>query len=233
MGVEARRATGDAVRQGQEFWDWGIPTAASILQVQASPNFRTVIATGGIQTGLDVARAIALGATACGASLDRYCKRSMLAASRPRSVTSNASTPTCDEPRCSDGLGRPGRVAPRSSPAGRRHSAPGPRLRPGGAPRSYGPPARMKSPRADQAEPVCGALGGRRTGRERTPAPIARRESKAGLGPRDRGPRPRASRVCPSRCGVVSGFALPSASSGLAANKRAPEPALLQAGVAL
>lgn len=65
VGVEARRATGDAVRQGQEFWDWGIPTAASILQVQEA-RFRTVIATGGIQTGLDVARAIALGATACG-----------------------------------------------------------------------------------------------------------------------------------------------------------------------
>lgn len=65
VGVETRRATGDAVRQGQEFWDWGIPTAASLLQVQAA-HFRTVIATGGIQTGLDVARALALGATACG-----------------------------------------------------------------------------------------------------------------------------------------------------------------------
>src|SRR5688572_21975692 len=65
VGVETRRASGDAVRQGHEFWDWGIPTAASILQVQEG-RFRSVIATGGIQTGLDVARAIALGATACG-----------------------------------------------------------------------------------------------------------------------------------------------------------------------
>jgi len=65
VGVETRRAAGDAVRQGQEFWDWGIPTAASLLQVEAA-RFRTVIATGGIQTGLDVARAIALGASACG-----------------------------------------------------------------------------------------------------------------------------------------------------------------------
>jgi len=65
VGVETRRASGDAVRQGQEFWDWGIPTAASLLQVAAS-RFRTVIATGGIQTGLDVARAVTLGATACG-----------------------------------------------------------------------------------------------------------------------------------------------------------------------
>jgi isopentenyl-diphosphate Delta-isomerase len=65
VGVETRRASGDAVRQGQEFWDWGIPTAASLLQVRDA-RFRTVIATGGIQSGMDVARAIALGATACG-----------------------------------------------------------------------------------------------------------------------------------------------------------------------
>jgi len=65
VGVETRRASGDAARQGQEFWDWGIPTAASVLQVQEA-RFRTVIATGGIASGLDVARAIALGASACG-----------------------------------------------------------------------------------------------------------------------------------------------------------------------
>lgn len=65
VGVETHRASGDALRQGQEFWDWGIPTAASVLQVR-EVRFRTVIATGGIQTGLDVARALALGATACG-----------------------------------------------------------------------------------------------------------------------------------------------------------------------
>ncbi|HYP91169.1 MAG TPA: alpha-hydroxy-acid oxidizing protein, partial [Polyangiaceae bacterium] len=65
VGVETHRASGDALRQGQEFWDWGIPTAASVLQVREF-RFRTVIATGGIQTGLDVARALALGATACG-----------------------------------------------------------------------------------------------------------------------------------------------------------------------
>jgi len=65
VGVETKRASGDAMRQGQEFWDWGIPTAASVLQVREL-RFRTVIATGGIQSGLDVARALALGATACG-----------------------------------------------------------------------------------------------------------------------------------------------------------------------
>lgn len=65
VGVETRRAKGDAVRQGDQFWDWGIPTAASLLQVEQA-GFRTVIATGGVATGLDVARAVALGATAAG-----------------------------------------------------------------------------------------------------------------------------------------------------------------------
>lgn len=66
VAVEAQRADGDAVRQGREFRNWGIPTAASVLQVHATRTMHTILATGGIQTGLDVARAIALGATACG-----------------------------------------------------------------------------------------------------------------------------------------------------------------------
>lgn len=65
VGVETRRAEGDAKRQGDAFWDWGIPTAGSLLQV-SSARFQTVIATGGISSGLDVARALSLGATACG-----------------------------------------------------------------------------------------------------------------------------------------------------------------------
>ncbi len=65
VGVETKRATGETQRLGQQFWNWGIPTAGSLLQVSAS-HFNTVIATGGIQSGLDVARSIALGASACG-----------------------------------------------------------------------------------------------------------------------------------------------------------------------
>jgi isopentenyl-diphosphate Delta-isomerase len=69
VGVETRRAeaAGDegARALGEALWDWGIPTAASVALL-APMGFDSVIATGGIGTGLDVARAIALGASAAG-----------------------------------------------------------------------------------------------------------------------------------------------------------------------
>lgn len=46
--------------------NWGIPTACSIAEVTQSIPTVEVIASGGIQTGLDVAKAISLGASACG-----------------------------------------------------------------------------------------------------------------------------------------------------------------------
>lgn len=65
VGVETRRAEGRQKVSGELFWDWGIPTAASLLQVRGA-QFRTLIASGGIKSGLDVARAVALGATMAG-----------------------------------------------------------------------------------------------------------------------------------------------------------------------
>ena len=65
VAVETERAHEDDRPLGQAFWDWGIPTAASLVCVAPS-RFRTVIATGGIATGLDAARALALGAHAVG-----------------------------------------------------------------------------------------------------------------------------------------------------------------------
>jgi isopentenyl-diphosphate delta-isomerase len=69
VGVETKRAeaAGDASARalGEAFWDWGVPTAASVALL-APLRFETIIATGGVGTGLDVARAIALGATAAG-----------------------------------------------------------------------------------------------------------------------------------------------------------------------
>lgn len=52
-------------RQQNQWWDWGIPTADAIRAVaalKAEHGQFTLIASGGISSGLDVARAIALGA---------------------------------------------------------------------------------------------------------------------------------------------------------------------------
>jgi isopentenyl-diphosphate delta-isomerase len=64
VGVEALRAPDQGRAVGQVLWDWGVPTAAAVsYAVQAG---LATIATGGIATGLDVARALALGASAAG-----------------------------------------------------------------------------------------------------------------------------------------------------------------------
>ncbi|MGH8913590.1 MAG: type 2 isopentenyl-diphosphate Delta-isomerase [Acidimicrobiia bacterium] len=51
-------------RFGSTFGDWGIPTAISILEARGAG--LPVVATGGVRTGLDAAKALALGATAVG-----------------------------------------------------------------------------------------------------------------------------------------------------------------------
>jgi isopentenyl-diphosphate delta-isomerase len=65
VAVEMHRAEGEERALGQAFREWGIPTAATVAWM-AKAGFETVIATGGIASGLDVAKAIALGATAAG-----------------------------------------------------------------------------------------------------------------------------------------------------------------------
>ena len=51
------------------FLDWGIPTAASIVEVRTSAPESVIIGSGGIRNGLDVAKAIALGADIGGFAL--------------------------------------------------------------------------------------------------------------------------------------------------------------------
>lgn len=65
VAVEMHRAEGEARALGEAFREWGIPTAASVAQL-APIGFDSLIATGGVASGLDVAKAIALGATAAG-----------------------------------------------------------------------------------------------------------------------------------------------------------------------
>jgi isopentenyl-diphosphate delta-isomerase len=65
VGVEARRNKEGSASTGDLYWDWGVPTAASLLLVK-DRGFKSVIASGGIKSGLDIARAISLGAHAAG-----------------------------------------------------------------------------------------------------------------------------------------------------------------------
>ena len=64
VGAEATRAQGSAKALGEELWDWGIPTAASVAF--CADLGLPLVASGGLRSGLDVARAVALGATVGG-----------------------------------------------------------------------------------------------------------------------------------------------------------------------
>ncbi|MCP4808506.1 MAG: type 2 isopentenyl-diphosphate Delta-isomerase [Proteobacteria bacterium] len=64
VGVETLRAQGAQATLGERFWDWGIPTAGSVAQLDGLD--LAICATGGVSNGLMAARAIALGARCAG-----------------------------------------------------------------------------------------------------------------------------------------------------------------------
>ena len=59
MGEKRREYLGAAL------WNWGIPTAVSVVEASSGTSLK-IIASGGLRTGADVAKSIALGADAAG-----------------------------------------------------------------------------------------------------------------------------------------------------------------------
>ena len=68
--IEAARARNSPL--GELFADWGIPTPSAIRQVSGIPGL-TVVGSGGVRNGVDVAKAIALGAGLAGMAYPFLC----------------------------------------------------------------------------------------------------------------------------------------------------------------
>ena len=68
--VESHRQQGSSQEASlaRTFWDWGIPTATAVRNIAAlrsSASPFTLIASGGINSGIDIAKCVALGADLC------------------------------------------------------------------------------------------------------------------------------------------------------------------------
>lgn len=62
-----RRAAADAADNlGLVFQDWGLPTPLALAALKPLRNRVTLIASGGLRSGLDMAKAVVLGASLCG-----------------------------------------------------------------------------------------------------------------------------------------------------------------------
>jgi len=69
MTVEGFRLDIDKRAPVDEFNGWGIPTAAALAACRGDRFEDAVLASGGVRSGMDVAKAVALGATAAGMAL--------------------------------------------------------------------------------------------------------------------------------------------------------------------
>jgi isopentenyl-diphosphate delta-isomerase len=67
ISVEAYRLTAEDRRAAAEFRDWGVPTAVLLAACRTGRD--RLIASGGIRTGMDAAKAVAMGAAMAGLAL--------------------------------------------------------------------------------------------------------------------------------------------------------------------
>ncbi len=71
--VEQLRASGAAAEVGEQFAAWGIPTAAAVHAARRAVGKEiALIASGGLRNGLELAKALALGATGGGMALPLF-----------------------------------------------------------------------------------------------------------------------------------------------------------------
>jgi len=67
--VEGKRAGGARERIAETFGGWGYPTVEATAALRQALPDATIVASGGIRSGIDVAKSIALGANAAGIAL--------------------------------------------------------------------------------------------------------------------------------------------------------------------
>ena len=60
------------MRAAYVFKNWGLTTAESLTKIYQNYKSSSLIAGGGIKTGLDIAKAIALGASVCSNATDFF-----------------------------------------------------------------------------------------------------------------------------------------------------------------
>ena len=73
IAIESQRKNSEFAERGRTFWDWGIPTAASLAWLNDTGLRADLVGSGGIRTGLDAARALALGARVVGVAQPVLC----------------------------------------------------------------------------------------------------------------------------------------------------------------